>query len=41
MSVAVKLYDEKKHTVNQICDIMGISKPTLYKYIEAAKQSNA
>lgn len=35
--LAVKLYDEKKHTVNQVCELMGISKPTLYKYIEAAK----
>jgi len=33
----VKLYDDKKHTVDQICEMMGISKPTLYKYIEAAK----
>jgi excisionase family DNA binding protein len=33
----VKLYDEKEHTVDQICEMMGISKPTLYKYIKAAK----
>ncbi|EPP9339055.1 MULTISPECIES: helix-turn-helix domain-containing protein [Pseudomonas] len=37
--LAVKLYDEKKHTVNQICGMMGISKPTLYKYIESARLS--
>ena len=36
-ALAVKLYDEKKHTVDQICEMMGISKPTLYKYIKAAK----
>ncbi|MCD6272759.1 MAG: recombinase family protein [Deltaproteobacteria bacterium] len=36
-ALVVKLYDEKKHTVDQICEMMGISKPTLYKYIEAAK----
>jgi DNA invertase Pin-like site-specific DNA recombinase len=36
-ALAVKLYDDKKHTVDQICEMMGISKPTLYKYIEAAK----
>jgi len=36
-ALAVKLYDEKKHTVAQICEMMGISKPTLYKYIEAVK----
>lgn len=35
--LAVKLYKEKKHTVDQICEMMGVSKPTLYKYIEAAK----
>ena len=36
-ALAVKLYDEKKHTVDQICEMMGISKPTLYKYIKAVK----
>ncbi len=36
-ALAAKLYDEKKHTVDQICEMMGISKPTLYKYIEAAR----
>ncbi|ODS23604.1 transposon DNA-invertase [Candidatus Endobugula sertula] len=41
---AVQLYDEiddqgnKKYGVGQICDMMGISKPTLYKYIEAARK---
>jgi len=37
--LAVNLYDEKKHTVKQIYQMMGISKPTLYKDIEAAKGS--
>jgi DNA invertase Pin-like site-specific DNA recombinase len=36
-ALAVKLYDEKKHTIVQICQMMEISKPTLYKYIEAEK----
>ncbi len=36
-ALAVKLYDEKNHTVNRICEMMSISKPTLYKYIEDAK----
>lgn len=41
--MAVQLYDEKdekggkKYTVLQICKTMGISKPTLYKYIEAIR----
>lgn len=33
--LAVKLYNEKNHTIEQICSLMGISKPTLYKYIAA------
>ena len=37
-ALAVKLYDEKEHTVSQICQMMGISKPTLYKYIEADRE---
>ena len=42
--MAVQLYNEedgqgnKKYTVLQICKTMGISKPTLYKYIEAARK---
>ncbi|EGI16394.1 putative resolvase [Escherichia coli M605] len=36
-TLAVRLFDERKHTVTQICEIMGISKPTLYKYIAAVK----
>lgn len=35
--LVVKLYDEKQHTVGQICEMMHISKPTLYKYVEDAK----
>lgn len=37
-ALAVKLYNEKQHTVQQICQMMKISKPTLYKYIEAERQ---
>ena len=33
--LVAKLYSEKNHSVNQICQIMGISKPTLYKYVRA------
>jgi DNA invertase Pin-like site-specific DNA recombinase len=40
-ALSVKLYDEKKHTIAQICQMMEISKPTLYKYIEAAKSQNS
>ena len=37
MALAIKLYDEKKHSVGQICRMMEISKPTLYKYIKFNK----
>ncbi|UQZ91364.1 transposon DNA-invertase (plasmid) [Deltaproteobacteria bacterium Smac51] len=32
---AVALYDDRKYTVAQICDMMRISRTTLYKYIHA------
>ena len=31
--VAVKLYNSKEHSVSEICQMMGISKPTLYRYV--------
>ena len=31
--LAAKLYSEKNHSVKEICQLMGISKPTLYKYV--------
>jgi DNA invertase Pin-like site-specific DNA recombinase len=31
--LVTNLYNEKKHTVDQICSMMGISKPTLYAYL--------
>lgn len=37
-SLAIKLYEEKKHAVGEICQMMGISKPTLYKYIAASRE---
>lgn len=36
--LAVKLYEEKQYTIDEICRIMGISKPTLYSYIEEVNQ---
>lgn len=33
--LVVRLYEEKQHTVQQICEMMGISRPTLYKYVAA------
>lgn len=31
---AVKLYHSRKHTVNEICSLMGVSRATLYCYVE-------
>ncbi|KJU83878.1 resolvase domain-containing protein [Candidatus Magnetobacterium bavaricum] len=39
--LAVSLYDEKKYTVKQICQMMGVSKPTLYKYIKEKQGTNS
>jgi DNA invertase Pin-like site-specific DNA recombinase len=32
--LVLKLYQDKDHTVQEICTMMGISKPTLYQYIK-------
>jgi DNA invertase Pin-like site-specific DNA recombinase len=31
--LVVKLYNDHQHSIDEICHMMGISKPTLYKYI--------
>ena len=31
--VLLRLYQEREHSVGEICRIMGISKPTLYSYV--------
>lgn len=31
--LVAKLYRAQEHTVHEICQMMGISKPTLYKYV--------
>jgi len=38
--VAVDLYNKKEMMVKEICTMMGISKPTLYKYIKASQNIN-
>jgi len=32
-ALAHRLYNEKQHTIVEICQILGISKPTLYTYL--------
>ncbi len=36
-SLAIQLYRAKSHSINQICELIGVSKPTLYKYINKEK----
>ena len=36
MEALVLLYKEKKHSVKEICQIMGISRQTLYNYLRKA-----
>jgi DNA invertase Pin-like site-specific DNA recombinase len=31
--LAVKLYNDRELSIDEICEMMGISKPTLYKYV--------
>ncbi|STX43957.1 site-specific DNA recombinase; e14 prophage [Legionella donaldsonii] len=31
--LAIKLYKGKEHSIKQICELIGVSKPTLYKYL--------
>ena len=31
--LAVKLYNDREHSIYEICQMMGISKPTLYNYV--------
>src|SRR6266849_7254071 len=37
---AVELYQEKRLAVQEICKMMGISKPTLYAYVRRAQSSS-
>ena len=36
--LVVKLYNDREHSIAQICQMMSISKPTLYSYVAAAKK---
>jgi len=33
-NLTVQLYESRNHSINQICELVGISKPTLYKYLK-------
>lgn len=32
--LALQLYEGKLHSIKQICELVGVSKPTLYKYLK-------
>ncbi|MCG8323420.1 MAG: recombinase family protein [Cytophagales bacterium] len=36
--IVVDLYHEKKMSVKKICEVMGISKPTLYSYLKESQK---
>jgi DNA invertase Pin-like site-specific DNA recombinase len=36
-AMAIDLYNQKKHAVEEICKTVGITKPTLYAYVRHAK----
>jgi DNA invertase Pin-like site-specific DNA recombinase len=38
--LAVDLYNKKEYPINEICKMMGISKPTLYEYVKEVNQPN-
>ena len=37
--LVVKLYNDRTHSINEICSMMKISKPTLYSYLAAAQNT--
>lgn len=39
IELANRLYEEKKHTIKEICQILGVSKPTLYAYLGQQKEA--
>ena len=38
--LAVKLYHDRQHSIGEICQMMSISKPTLYSYLKAAQNTS-
>lgn len=38
--LAYQLYDEKKHTIKEICQMLGISKPSLYAYLDQRSRND-
>ena len=38
--LAYRLYDEKKYAVREICQMLGVSKPTLFSYLARRENVN-
>lgn len=39
-AILLRLYEERELSINEICETMGVSRPTLYKYVNEAKNRN-
>jgi DNA invertase Pin-like site-specific DNA recombinase len=40
-TLAVDLYHQKKHSIAEICNTVGISRPTLYAYVKSGQSDNS
>jgi DNA invertase Pin-like site-specific DNA recombinase len=40
-ALAKKLYEEKNHTIEEICELIGVSKPSLYHYLRGRHKEKA
>src|SRR5579871_3744651 len=41
MAIATSLYGDKQHTIREICEALGVSRATLYRYLGAKAASEA
>lgn len=39
ISLLKKLYNEKEHSIEELCALIGISKPCLYRYLKTPQQA--
>ncbi len=41
MALAQALYDDKRHSIAEICRTLGISRATLYRYVAVKRADGA